>query len=291
MTGYGKAESRAGDVIFNVEIKTLNSRYRDIILRIPLDLQQIEMEIRSLISNRIARGRVEVYIKMEPLPGKVNYELILNESLAQAYMKIFDELSRSLSIESSISVDTFCHLRDVIIQKPREMDIEVIKLAVNKAINDALDSVEDMRQYEGMIIEQDLLKRLEIIRDRIIMIKERSFVLIDEYRNKLKENISKLLKGTDIQIDENRINQEITIFAERSDITEEIVRIESHLMQFQKYLQKNEPVGRRLDFLIQEMNREINTIGAKALDASISLLVVEIKGEIEKLREQVQNIE
>jgi len=124
MTGYGRAESQLEDIIFNVEIKTLNSRYRDVILRVPLDLQPIEMDIRSVIANRIARGRIEVYIKMELIPDRYNYELILNEPLARAYMEIFDKLSKLLSIESSVSVDTFCHLKDVIIQKPKELDMD-----------------------------------------------------------------------------------------------------------------------------------------------------------------------
>lgn len=291
MTGYGKAQAQMENIIFNVEIRTLNSRYKDIIIRIPQDLQPIEMDIRSLISNRIGRGRVEVYIKMELIPGESNYELILNEPLARAYMEIFNKLSESFSIDPSINMDTFCHLRDVIVQKPKELDMYSIKKAISEAIDNALDSVEEMRRQEGAVIEQDLLKRLYIIKNILVKIRERAPVVINEYRSKLKQNISKLLDGTDIQMDENRINQEVAIFAERSDITEEIVRIESHLLQFQKYLKRDEPVGRKLDFLAQEMNREINTISAKASDALISTFVVEIKGEIEKLREQVQNIE
>ncbi|RLB09578.1 MAG: hypothetical protein DRG39_07405, partial [Deltaproteobacteria bacterium] len=137
----------------------------------------------------------------------------------------------------------------------------------------------------------DILKRLSIIEQGLARIKEKAPVLISSYRDRLRENMEKLLKGTDIHINGERIEQEVAIFAERSDITEEIVRMESHLIQFREYMQGNEPVGRRLDFLIQEMNREVNTIGAKALDPLISRLVVDIKGEIEKIREQVQNIE
>jgi len=291
MTGYGKAEMEIENVIFNVEIKTLNSRYRDIIIRMPQDIQQMEMDIRSWISARIGRGRVELYIKMETLPDEVNYELILNESLAKAYMDIFDRLSKSLCIDANVGVDTFCHLRDVIIQRPKGLDMEKVKFGLKEAVNNALSSVEEMRKQEGKALEKDILKRLSIIEERLARIKEKAPALIKVYRDKLKENVGRLLKGIDIHINGDRLEQEVAIFAERSDITEEIVRLESHLMQFHKYVQSNEPVGRRLDFLIQEMNREVNTIGAKALDSFISMLIVDIKGEMEKIREQIQNIE
>ncbi len=291
MTGYGRSEVEVGGMIFNVEIKTLNSRYRDIIIRMPPDLQQIETEIRSLISKNIYRGRIEVILKIESLLDKADYELVLNESLARAYMQIFERLSRLFSINISVNADTFCHLRDVIIQKPKELDIEVIKNGLMKAIKKALNYVSAMREQEGKILEYDLSKRIDLVKEKLFLIKERAPIVVEEYRDRLKNNISKLLEGLDINIDEARINQELVIFAERSDITEEIVRLESHLIQFNNYLKKDEPVGRRLDFLIQEMNREINTIGSKASDTLISSLVVDIKGEIEKLREQVQNIE
>ncbi len=291
MTGYGKAESEIEDVIFNVEVKTLNSRYRDITIRMPHDLQEMEMDIRSWVSARIARGRVELFIRMEILPNEAHYELILNEPLARAYMNIFERLSKELNINANISMDTFCHLRDVIIQKPKGLDMEKVRSALREAINNALSSVEEMRAKEGEVLEKDILKRLSIIEQGLNRIKEKAPVLISSYRDRLRENMEKLLKGTDIHINGERIEQEVAIFAERSDITEEIVRMESHLIQFREYMQGNEPVGRRLDFLIQEMNREVNTIGAKALDPLISRLVVDIKGEIEKIREQVQNIE
>ncbi len=290
MTGYGKAEVEAEYFIIHVEIRTLNSRYRDIILRIPQDLFPLEAEIRSLISKRLARGRIEVYIKFEPIPGKTAYEIILNEAVAKAYMNIFKELSETLSIDPTVTVDTFCHLRDVIIQKPKEIEIESLKEKVFSAISSALDSVERMRRQEGMVIEKDFLDRLDLIEKRILQIKERAPALISEYKEKLKENLRRLVNG-EVQLDEERLNQEVALFAERSDITEELVRLESHILQFRKYLEKDEPVGRRLDFLIQEMTRETNTIGAKSQDKEISLLVVELKGEIEKLREQVQNVE
>lgn len=291
MTGYGKAELETEGILFNVQVKTLNSRYKDIIIRIPPDIQQMEMDIRSWISQRIGRGRVELSIKMEMLSDGANYELILNEALARGYMDLFDRLSRSLGIDTKVTVDTFCHLRDVIIQRPKRLDTEKIRFVLKEAINNALSSVEEMRSQEGEALKRDILKRLKVVEDKVNKIKERASLLIKTYRDRLKENVSRLLQGTDIRLDGDRIEQEVVLFAEKSDITEEIIRLESHLSQFRKYMQSDEPVGRRLDFLIQEMNREVNTIGSKALDPVVSMWVVDMKAEIEKIREQVQNIE
>ena len=291
MTGYGKAEVALDDFIFNVDIKTLNSRYRDIIVRLPQDIQALEMEIRSWISSRIGRGRVELYIRIEGIFEKSHYDLVLNEPLARAYMDIFDRLAKLLSIDSNVNVDTFCNLRDVIVQRPKELDMEKVRSILKETIDNALSSVQDMRRQEGEVLEKDIEKRLETVEERLNRIKERAPMLVESYRNRLKENVAKLLKGTDIHVNGERLEQELAIFADKSDITEEMVRLESHLMQFRRYMQDDEPVGRRLDFLVQEINREVNTIGAKALDPLISTMIVDIKGEIEKIREQVQNIE
>jgi len=291
MTGYGKGEAEAEDLAFTVEIKTLNSRYRDIILRMPQEFQELEMDIRKWIAERINRGRVEISIKTEPILDRIEYELILNEPLAKAYVDIFKRISELYPVDSSVSIDTFCHLRDVIVQRPKERDIETLRFSLKKAIDKALDSVEEMRKREGETLQKDLLARIEKIKEILQEIKERSPVIVEFYKNRLKESVERLLQDQDISISEDRILQEVAIFAERSDITEEIVRLESHITQFLTFINREEPVGRRLDFLIQEMNRETNTIGAKSQDSVISSFVVDIKAEIEKIREQVQNIE
>ncbi len=291
MTGYGKAEAEAEDLIFTVEIKTLNSRYRDIILRMPQEFQELEMDIRKWIAERINRGRVEIYIKTEPIIENTEYQLILNEPLARAYMEIFKRISELFSVDSYVSIDTLCHLRDVIIQRPKERDVEKIRSSLKTAIEKAIDSVEEMRKKEGEMLQKDLLSRIEKIKGLLLEIKKRAPSVVDLYRDRLKEGIQRLLQGQDISMDEDRIMQEVAIFAERSDITEEIVRLESHITQFLGFMGREEPVGRRLDFLIQEMNREVNTIGAKSQDTMISNFVVDMKAEIEKIREQVQNIE
>ena len=291
MTGYGRSEVEVEDGMFTVEIKTLNSRFRDIILRMPQDLSEIEMDIRKWISNRLNRGRIEVYIRFEPNPEKAEYELFFNESLAKAYMEIFQKISSLFSVSDSISLDTFCHLRDVIVQRPKEKDIEKVKSAIKSAIDKALFLVEEMRKREGELLQEDILNRLDSINKMLKKIKERVPAVVEYYRDRLMQSVSALLQGQDIELDESRLVQEVAFFAERSDITEEIVRLESHLSQFLSFIKRDEPVGRRLDFLVQEMNREANTIGAKCQDVEISKLVVDIKAEIEKIREQVQNIE
>ncbi len=291
MTGYGRSEVEVEDGMFTVEIKTLNSRFRDIILRMPQDLSEIEMDIRKWISNRLNRGRIEVYIRFEPNPEKAEYELFFNESLAKAYMEIFQKISSLFSVSDSISLDTFCHLRDVIVQRPKEKDIEKVKSAIKSAIDKALFLVEEMRKREGELLQEDILSRLDSINKMLKKIKERVPAVVEYYRDRLMQSVSALLQGQDIELDESRLVQEVAFFAERSDITEEIVRLESHLSQFLSFIKRDEPVGRRLDFLVQEMNREANTIGAKCQDVEISKLVVDIKAEIEKIREQVQNIE
>lgn len=291
MTGYGRSEVEVEDGMFTVEIKTLNSRFRDIILRMPQDLSEIEMDIRKWISNRLNRGRIEVYIRFEPNPEKAEYELFFNESLAKAYMEIFQKISSLFSVSDSISLDTFSHLRDVIVQRPKEKDIEKVKSAIKSAIDKALFLVEEMRKREGELLQEDILSRLDSINKMLKKIKERVPAVVEYYRDRLMQSVSALLQGQDIELDESRLVQEVAFFAERSDITEEIVRLESHLSQFLSFIKRDEPVGRRLDFLVQEMNREANTIGAKCQDVEISKLVVDIKAEIEKIREQVQNIE
>ncbi|RLB08684.1 MAG: YicC family protein [Deltaproteobacteria bacterium] len=291
MTGYGKAEAEAEDLIFTVEIKTLNSRFRDIIIRMPQEFQELEMDIRKWIAERISRGRVEVYIKTEPIPDRAEYEVVLNEPLAKAYMDVFNRIMELFPVDSSVSIDTFCHLRDVIIQRPKERDIEKLRLSLKTAIEKALDSVDEMRKREGMMLQEDILKRIEKIKRSLLEVKQRASVVVESYRDRLRQGVERLLQGQEISLDEDRIIQEVAIFAEKSDITEEIVRIESHITQFLNFINKEEPIGRRLDFLIQEMNREVNTIGAKSQDAIISNFVVDMKAEIEKIREQVQNIE
>lgn len=289
MTAYGRAEYESGDSIFVAEIRSFNHRYRDIVLRVPKNFQALEKDLKSIISSRINRGRIEVSIQAENNGEESQYELELNEPLVGSYIKIFNELSEQFGIEQKIQPESFCQMRDVILVKPQVFDVEKVRSGFQEVVKQALDDLDVMRIKEGEAIEVDFLERLDMVANLVDEVDKRRPDLVEEYREKLRRKINSILE--DMTVDEGRLAQEVALFAERSDITEEIVRIRSHLKQFREYLCENDSIGRRLDFLIQEINREVNTIGSKAADALISKAVVEMKSELEKIREQVQNIE
>ena len=289
MTAYGRGEHREGDTIFTAELKSLNNRYRDVILRIPKNFQTLEDEIRSQIASKVRRGRVEVSIQMEKNATEGEYDLELNVPLVRSLVQIFEELNEQFGLDRKITPETLCQMRDVILYKPHDMDIDAARPALQEVIRLALDSLDKMRRVEGQAIEKDFVKRLKLIKTYLDEIEERAPTMVEAYQKRLKEKINNL--SQDMVLDESRLMQEVAIFADRCDITEEIVRLTSHLKQFQNYMSMDDSVGRRLDFLIQEINREVNTISSKSSDSSISAKVVEVKGELEKLREQVQNVE
>ncbi len=289
MTAYGRAEYLLGDSLFVAEIRSHNNRYRDIILRIPKNYQVLEEELRTIVYSRIKRGRIEVSIQMEGSGSPEPYGLELNVALVDSYLKIFNQLAERFGLDQQVQAQTICQMKDVIIFKPEAVDLEKVRPGFHEVLKKAIDSLELMRTKEGRAIEADFQKRLDLLEQYLDEVEKRAPSLVEEYRNRLKDNIDRMLR--DMTVDKARLAQEVAIFAERSDITEEIVRTKSHLSQFRDYLLDDDPVGRRLDFLIQEINREVNTLSAKASDSFISKTVVEIKAELEKLREQVQNLE
>ncbi|MBN1849991.1 MAG: YicC family protein [Deltaproteobacteria bacterium] len=289
MTAYGRGDYSDNDRAFTVEIKSLNNRFKDIVLRFPNALQAMEDEIRSIIASRIQRGRIEVSIKFERIEKNADYGLELNLPLIRSHVRIFRQLNEELGLDEKIRPEYLLQVKDAILYKPVEEDLDALKPGLQKALNQALDSLEEMRIIEGQAIEKDFLKRLNLIQGYLDQIEKRSPLVVEEYRTKLRDKINTLTQ--EIQIDETRLAQEVTIFASRCDITEEIVRTKSHLKQFRDYMSLDDSIGRRLDFLIQEMNREVNTMSSKASDSSISINSVEIKSELEKLREQTQNVE
>lgn len=289
MTAYGRGEVQQGDVVFIAEVKSVNNRFRDIILRIPKNYQILEKDLRAIISSRIRRGRVEVYIQMEDSGVADPYDLELNLPLVNSYFKIFEQLREQFGLDKEIRIESLCQMRDVILFKPEPADIDKMRPGFQEVLKAALDSLNFMRAKEGEAIEADLSKRLDMLEDYINEVEERAPLLVEEYRDRLKENVASMLN--DVAVDETRLAQEVAFFAEKSDITEELVRLRSHLKQFREYLLIDEALGRRLDFLLQEMNREVNTIGSKASESRISSIVVEMKAELEKLREQIQNVE
>jgi len=289
MTAYGRGESSHHDTRFVAEIKSVNNRHRDVVLRMPKALQIVEDEIRALVAARIQRGRIEVFLQMEKKGEGSEYELELNLPLVKSYMAVIRELNETCGLEKEVSTDYICQLRDVIQIKTQDLDIEGLKPGIREALNLALDSHETMRMKEGTVIEKDFLERIQGIEGRLDEIEKRAPHVVEEYIKRLRKKISHI--STEIEIDENRLAQEVAIFSDRCDITEEVVRAKSHLSQFRHYVGMDEAIGRRLDFLIQEIHREVNTMSAKASDSSISTEVVEIKGELEKIREQIQNVE
>jgi uncharacterized protein (TIGR00255 family) len=289
MTAYGRGEYTLKDTQFTVEIKSVNNRYRDIIVRSPKSLQTLEDDIRSQVASRTKRGRIEVFIQMEKGGEEVEYDLELNMPLVQSYLRIFKQLGETFGLDKNISLESVCQMKDVILVKPEEVDVESVRPALRIVLELALDSYDAMRNREGKAIEDDFHKRLQLIEAYLNDIKERAPIARNGYEKRLKDKMKRM--SADIEIDENRLIQEVAIFSERCDMTEEVVRAMSHLKQFRHYMDMEDAIGRRLDFLLQEINREVNTLSSKAQESSISAKAVEIKAELEKLREQAQNVE
>lgn len=288
MTAYGSAESLKDNLEFIVEIRSGNYRYREIVLRLPQSLQPFEEKARSVVSSTVKRGRIEISIQIKD-NGDKGLKLELNRPLVKAYINAFNELNEELGCKQSIDLSFFSQLKDVIITKQDSIDLETVWPNLEAVINKALISMESMRINEGRALEKDFLKRLDRIKRYIDEIRSRTKVIIESYRDKLRQKINKLIKP--IEINEDRLMQEVALIADRSDITEELIRVESHLEQFRNFMDQDDVIGRRLDFLLQEINREVNTMGSKAADSLVSQLAVEIKAELEKLREQIQNVE
>jgi uncharacterized protein (TIGR00255 family) len=289
MTAFGRSEKDLDGTGISIEIRAVNHRFRDIVLRLPRPLLPLEEDLRAQIASAISRGRIEVTVQMERRGEQPDAEVELNVPLADAYFKVFEELNERYGLESKAEAGDLCQFKDVILVRPVEADIESLKPGFQEAMDEALDSLDRMRKREGDAIERDFQKRLGIVSQYLDQIEERAPFVVEEYRAKLLDRVSSLTEG--MELDENRLAQEVAFFAGKCDITEEIVRIRSHLEQFHKYLRLTEAVGRRLDFLIQEMHREVNTISSKASDSAISSAAVEMKGELEKLKEQIQNVE
>jgi len=289
MTAFGRGEYESKNILFSAEVKTLNNRFKDIIIRMPNSLQELEEEIKTQISSRIKRGRIEVSLQINRKDKETNYTLDLNVPLLKSYLNIFRQMSNEFGINETIKPDYLCQIKDMIIMKSDETAPAESRTGIHKAIEQAIDSLEAMRSQEGKVIENDFFMRLDLIEMHLKVIEDRAPTVVNEYKEKLKNRIEGL--SEDIDVDEGRLAQETAIFASRCDITEEIVRTKSHLKQFRNYMSSDDSIGRRLDFLTQELNREINTISAKASDSLISGRAVEVKAELEKLREQIQNVE
>ncbi|MCC5911962.1 MAG: YicC family protein [Clostridiaceae bacterium] len=288
MTGFGRGEAQHDERYFNIEFKSVNHRYMDISIKMPKSFTYLEENIRQVVKQYVKRGRVEVFISYKNL-GESDIKVVPNVTLANEYLSALKKIEDSLDITSNIETTTLARFSDVLQLEKQEEDEELIWNLLKQGLHDALENLLTMRVKEGEKLKEDLLQRLNTLVQLLEKIEDRSPVIVTAYKEKLTKRIKEIL-DEDIQLDEQRIAMEVALFADKSSITEEIVRFNSHINQFKEAMEE-ETVGRKLDFLIQEMNREVNTIGSKANDLIISNIVVDIKSELEKIREQVQNIE
>lgn len=288
MTGFGRSEVVGGGKRFTLELKSVNHRFCEVVLRLPRSLSSLEERIRQLIKSRVARGRVDGYLSVEQEEEK-GYTVRVNRGLARSYYEAIRELQDELGLVGGVSITTIMSLPEVLVLEENPEDIEEFWPFIERAVQEAVDALCSMRVEEGRRLEEDLRMRVEKIALLNKEIESRAPLVVEEYYNRLSRRLREwLAEGA---LEPSQLAAEAALFAERSNITEEVVRLNSHIEQMRACFSSVEPVGRKLDFLIQEMNREINTIASKAGDLQISRLVVEVKSELEKIREQVQNIE
>ena len=286
MTGYGKANLSKDKREYQVEIKSVNHRYLDICVKMPRVLSYLEEEVKKQISSQIKRGKVDVFITFENNSIK-DKEIKINTEIAKIYIDELKKLAKQENILDNIEVTEISKLPDVLTIQNNQED-ETIKDALLEAVSNATENLVQMRSIEGNKMADDLVARIQGIKEKVEEISSLSTGLIEEYVVKLEGRIKEILKNQDI--DEARLAQEVVIYADKCSI-EEVTRLKSHISQFEKLIKTDEAIGKKLDFIIQEMNRETNTIGSKANNLEITNGVIDIKTELENIREQVQNIE
>lgn len=289
MTGFGRAEVKNNNYQFLVECKTINHRYCDINMRLPRKINFLEDKARNFIKDFVKRGRFDLYVKLD-LIGSDDVNLKFDDNLASQYVDILNTIKEKYNLVDDISVMNVAKFPEIIKTEEKQEDEDEIWAVFKEALEQALQKLVVMRKDEGKKLEEDTILRCDILSKYISEIEKLSDTVVEDYKDKLNTRIKELLEDPS-EIDENRLAQEVAIYADKSSITEEIVRFNSHISQLKNTVVKNDSVGRKMDFLIQEMNREINTMGSKSSDINITNLVVEVKSELEKIREQIQNIE
>ncbi|HZK17857.1 MAG TPA: YicC/YloC family endoribonuclease [Clostridia bacterium] len=288
MTGFGRGEKSSDAWKFSLEMRAVNHRFCEVAIRMPRVFMQLEDNIRRKVKTKVARGKVDVYVNIDNTANK-DYTVKVDKGLAVAYYRAIKDLQADTGIGGGIEIEHLINLPGIVEIQEDEYDIDELWPLIDGAMDDALQQLVFMRESEGAELARDLLERSRKIMTLAGCIEEHSPLVVQEYKDKLQLRLGELL--TDGTVDSDRLAQEVAIFADKCDITEELVRLKSHLSQLDSCLEGSSPVGRKLDFLLQELLREINTIGSKANDARIGNLVVELKSELEKIREQVQNIE
>ena len=288
MTGYGCAKGMSGRTAVSIELKSVNNRFLDCTVRMPRGYAQIEDAVKERVQKRISRGKVDVYITIDSSQEE-NVLISINKPLADAYMAALSELSETYSLQNDISALALSRVSDVLRIEKAELDVDALSADICAVLDEALCGFDEMRSAEGKKLYDDISARLDEIERLTALAEERSPQTVAEYRARLLAKMTEVLQSTNI--DENRILLEAALFADKVAVNEEIVRLRSHVSQLRGMLDSGVPVGRKLDFLIQELNREANTLGSKGNDTEMAHIVVDLKAEIEKVREQVQNIE
>jgi uncharacterized protein (TIGR00255 family) len=288
MTGYGKNEVEVESGRIIVEIRSVNHRYSEMSVKLPRTLFALENDVRKCVAEQVKRGKIEIYIQQEGHIGAAGLPTV-NIPLAKAYYEAFAKMKDALGLYDPLPLSLIASQKDLLVVEERGVPAETLRKVLLSVVKDAVDNLDAMRVREGRVLLEDLQARRASLSGLIARISERAPAAVAENIVKLKARVMQL--AGESGLDEGRLAQEFAFMADRCDITEELVRFNSHLKQFDETLELNEPIGRKLDFLIQELNREVNTIGSKANDAEITSFIVELKAELEKIREQVQNIE
>jgi len=289
MTGYGKGQAESELYRIKVEIKSVNHRYLDINVKLPRYLIYLEESIKKTVKEYLNRGKVDVFINFEFI-NVSSIDVKVDLPLARSFKAALEELKEELQIDDSIRLSNLLSVSDILRTEKRDLDDDLVWETLNEAMKDALVQMSSMRDFEGEKLKEDMLIKLDTIEGIVAQVQERSPLVIQDYKIKLNERINSLVEDKSL-IDPDRLAMEVAIYADKSSIDEEITRLRSHTGQFKEILLQEGGVGRKLDFLIQEFNREANTIGSKSSDSKIVSYVVELKSEIEKIREQIQNIE
>ncbi|MBU2537959.1 MAG: YicC family protein [Proteobacteria bacterium] len=288
MTGYGRGESQTGARSWTVEVRSVNHKFLDLSIKIPRKYLGLEDRIKKEIGNHYSRGHVDIYVNPGAEAGD-NIRLAANFPLARNYFQCLEAIRQDLSLPDAPTLAMIQSYKDIIVAHEEEEDLEAVWPQVSEALTQALTMAQSMRVQEGATLKDELSQRLQEFSKTVETIVQDIPAIVQRRTEKLQERLAKLLQGVDI--DPLRLAQEVAVMADKADVTEEVVRLRSHINQFSGFLEADEPVGRRLDFLLQEFLREINTLASKISDAPTAHLTVELKTEVEKLREQIQNIE
>jgi uncharacterized protein (TIGR00255 family) len=288
MTGFGQTQGVWQDAAVTVEVRSVNHRFLEVACRLPRHLQALEELFKKAVQQRCTRGRIDLTVSMQGGRGRGGL-INLDQAMAKQYHRALRRLKTSLKLPGSIDVALMAGLRDVLTVSDQPTEDPQLAQLVQKLAEEALDQMHAMRKREGTALAKDMQGRIQALNEHRTAVSSRAPVVLQEGFERMKQRVEKLL-GVEA-LDPARLHEELAVYADRGDITEEIVRLDSHMLQFEEQLKRAESVGKTLDFLLQEMGREVNTIGAKANDALIAGHVVQMKAELERIREQVQNVE